>query len=54
MLVFKVEAECKNLISSNYCLDCLNSRQILEFELPVSVYSGFLDQQAIVWCNSVI
>ena len=37
MLVFKVEAECKILISSNYCLDCLNSKQILDFKLLVSV-----------------
>ena len=41
MLVFKVEAEYKNLISSNYCLDCLNFRQILEFELPVFVLQWF-------------
>ena len=41
MLVFKVEAECKILISSNYCLDCLNSKQILDFELPVSVLQWF-------------
>ena len=36
MLAFKVEAECRILFLSNYCLDCLNSRKILEFELPVS------------------
>ena len=54
MLVFKVEAECKNIISSNYCPDCLNSRQIFDFELQFPFDSGFLDQQAIVWCNSVI
>ena len=41
MLVFKVEAECKNLISSNNCLDCLNSRQILDFGLPISVLQWF-------------
>ena len=41
MLVFKVEAECKILISSNYCLDCLNSREILDFGLPVSVLQWF-------------
>ena len=41
MLAIKVEAKCKNLISSNYCLDCLNSRQILEFELPASVLQWF-------------
>ena len=41
MLVFKVEAECKNLISSDYCLVRLNSRQILEFELSVSVLQWF-------------
>ena len=41
MLVFKVEAECKIIISSNYCLDCLNSRQISDFGLPVSVLQWF-------------
>ena len=41
MLVFKVEAECNILISSNYYLDCLNSRQILDFELPFSVLQWF-------------
>ena len=41
MLAIKVEAECKNLISSNYCLDCLNSKQILEFGFPVSVLEWF-------------
>ena len=41
MLVFKVEVEYKNLISSNYCLDCLNSRKILEFELQISVLQWF-------------
>ena len=41
MLIFKIEAECKNLISSNYCLDCLNSRQILDFGLPVSILQWF-------------
>ena len=41
MLVFKVEAECKILVSSNYYLDCLNSKQILDFELPVSFLQWF-------------
>ena len=54
MLVFKVEAECKILISSNYCLDCLNSEKFLISNFQFPFYSGFLDQQAIVWCNSVI
>ena len=36
MLVVKVEAECRMLFPSNYCLDRLESKQILEFELPVS------------------
>ena len=54
MLAVKEEVECKILFLSNYCLVCLNSRQILEFGLPVFDYSGFLDQQAIVRCNLVI
>ena len=36
MLAVKVEAKCRILFLSNYCLVCLNSRQILEFGLPVS------------------
>ena len=36
MIAVKVEAECRILFLSNYCLDRLNSRQILEFGFPVS------------------
>ena len=36
MLVVEVEAKCRMLFSSNYCLVRLKSKQILEFELPVS------------------
>ena len=36
MLAIKVEAECRMLFPLNYCLDRLKSKQILEFELPVS------------------
>ena len=36
MLVVKVEAECRMLFPSNYYLDRLKSKQILEFGLPVS------------------
>ena len=35
MLAVKVKAECRMLFPSNYCLDRLKSKQILEFELPV-------------------
>ena len=35
MLAVKVEAECKMLFLSNYYLDRLNSKQILEFGFPV-------------------
>ena len=35
MLAVKVEAECRIIFPSNYCLVCLNSRQILEFGLQV-------------------
>ena len=41
MLAVEVEAECKILFLSNYCLVCLNSRQILEFGLPVSDLQWF-------------
>ena len=36
MLAVKVEAECRMLFPSNYSLDRLNSRKILEFGFPVS------------------
>ena len=36
MLVVQVEAECRMLFPSNYYLDHLKSKQILEFGLPVS------------------
>ena len=36
MLVVEVEAECRMSFSSNYCLVRLKSKQILEFERPVS------------------
>ena len=36
MLAVKVEAECRMLFPSNYCLDRLKSKKFLEFELPVS------------------
>ena len=35
MLVVEVEAECRMLFPSNYCLDRSKSKQILEFELQV-------------------
>ena len=41
MLAVKVEAECRMLFSSNYYLDRLKSKQILEFELPVSDLQWF-------------
>ena len=41
MLVVEVEAECKILFLSNYCLVCLNSRKILEFGQPVSDLQWF-------------
>ena len=41
MLAVKGEAECRILFPSNYCLVCLNSKQILEFGLPVSDLQWF-------------
>ena len=41
MLVVEVEAECRMLFSSNYCLVRLKSKQILEFERPVSNLQWF-------------
>ena len=41
MLADKVEVECRMLLPSNYCLDRLKSKQILEFELPVSDLQWF-------------
>ena len=41
MLAVKVEAKCRMLFLSNYCLDSLKSKQILEFELPVSDLQWF-------------
>ena len=41
MLAIKVEVECRMLFSSNYCLDRLKSKQILEFKLPVSDLQWF-------------
>ena len=36
MLSVKVEAECRMLFPSNYSLDRLKSKQILEFGFPAS------------------
>ena len=36
MLFVEVKAECRMLFSSNCCLVRLKSKQILEFERPVS------------------
>ena len=44
----------QNSFSFKLLPGCLNSRQLLELGLLVSDYSGFLDQQAIVRCNTVI
>ena len=41
MLAVEVEDECRILFLLNYCLACLNSRQILEFGLPVSNLQWF-------------
>ena len=41
MLAAKVEVESRILFLSNYCLDRLNSIQILEFRFPVSDLQWF-------------
>ena len=41
MLAVKVEAECRMLFPSNYCLERLKSKQILEFGFPVSYLQWF-------------
>ena len=54
MLVFKVEAECKFqfLQITIWIVWIPDKFWNSNFQCPF--YNGFLDQQAIVWCDSVI
>ena len=48
MLSVKVEAECGMIFPSNYFLDRLKSKKILNSDFQFQIYSGPLDQKAIV------